>query len=158
VKGELEECAGDLRRGVGNIRADDATGLPERHGGRDGRRQPIASRSGTSAQLDPSAMPMAKIPFKLVRFELELESMLAQHGRGGQLQAARPACRRSYATLAFVAKIAVNYIDIETTIRAAAGPTLESMRLVDIYQGKAGASRITAASRCAWSSATRSAR
>jgi len=94
-------------------------------------RKPI----GYVGQLDPSAMPMAKIPFKLFGFELELESMLAEHVAVVSYKplARMPAVVRD---LAFVTRIAINYIDIETTIRAAAGPTLESMRLVDIYQGK----------------------
>jgi phenylalanyl-tRNA synthetase beta chain len=90
---------------------------------------------GYVGQLDPSVLPIEKTPFKLFGFELELESLLAAHA---SVVAYRPLARTPAVVrdLAFVVKVAENFIDIENTIRSAAGPALESIRLVDIYQGQ----------------------
>jgi phenylalanyl-tRNA synthetase beta chain len=90
---------------------------------------------GYVGQLDSAALPIEKTSFDLFGFELELESLLASHA---SVAAYKPIARTPAVVrdLAFVVKIAENFVDLERTIRSAAGPTLESLRLVDIYQGK----------------------
>jgi phenylalanyl-tRNA synthetase beta chain len=99
------------------------------------RRRGATETLGYLGEIDSNAISTGKTPFKLFAFELQLAPLLATYAAATAYKslARTPAVLRD---LAFVLKSGDVYSDIERTLRESAGATLESLRLVDIYQGK----------------------
>jgi phenylalanyl-tRNA synthetase beta chain len=90
---------------------------------------------GYVGELDRRAIPMDRIDFKLFGFELDLAALLRTHAGVARYKplARMPAAPRD---LAIVVKKDQPYQPIERTIREQAGPALEWVRLIDVYEGK----------------------
>jgi phenylalanyl-tRNA synthetase beta chain len=125
--------------------------LLEKIGARDIAFQPVDRPpfvSGTAAQvsrlneppygfigeIDPKLVAFERVPFHVFAFELDLEALEdAFKTLPVYHQLLRqPAVARD---LAVVVRIGIAYAEIVDTIRSAAGPRLEIVRLVDQYQG-----------------------
>lgn len=90
---------------------------------------------GHVGQIDANVIPLGKTPFKLFGFELELATLAPSYAVATAYRhlARTPAVVRD---LAFVLKMDTVYAEVEHTLRESAGQRLESLRLVDIYEGK----------------------
>jgi phenylalanyl-tRNA synthetase beta chain len=90
---------------------------------------------GHLGQIDPNVISIGKTPFKLFGFELELAALAPSYAVATAYKhlARTPAVVRD---LAFVLKKDTVYAAVERAIRESSGPRLESLRLVDIYEGK----------------------
>jgi phenylalanyl-tRNA synthetase beta chain len=94
-----------------------------------------ASKSiGLIGEIEQKVVEFDRVPFRVYAFELDLESL--EDGFAA-LPAYRQLVRLPAVTrdLAIVVRIGEAYADIVETIRSVAGTTLESLRLVDQYQG-----------------------
>jgi phenylalanyl-tRNA synthetase beta chain len=94
-----------------------------------------ASRSiGWIGEIDPKVVEFERVPFRVYAFELDLESL---EDAFRTLPVYHQLLRQPSVTrdLAVVVPIGVSYAEIVETVRTAAGPTLEFLRLVDQYQG-----------------------
>jgi phenylalanyl-tRNA synthetase beta chain len=89
---------------------------------------------GFMGEIDPRVVEFERVPFRVFAFELDLEALEdAFRTPSVYHQLLRqPAVTRD---LAVVVRVTVPYADLIDAIRSAAGPRLESIRLVDQYQG-----------------------
>ena len=132
LKGTLEDAfdaAGLL--GVGFVARDVAPGLA-------GATAAITLGDvvvGWAGELDPKLAKVDRLSFKLFGFEIDLSLLEPHFGRPPAATALNrlPAAVRD---IAVVAKLGVAYADVERTVRAAAGPSLEKIELADEYRGK----------------------
>jgi phenylalanyl-tRNA synthetase beta chain len=85
-------------------------------------------------EIDPKLVEFERVPFKVFAFELDIESLADAFGTLPVYHhlLRQPAVTRD---LAVVVRIDEPYADIVHAIRSTAGSTLESIRLVDRYQG-----------------------
>ena len=90
---------------------------------------------GALGEITPGLLDVAKLPFRLYAFELDLAPLEEPFGAlpGHRGLARTPAVTRD---LAIVVKATEVYAGIEETIRRSAGSALESLRLVDQYTGQ----------------------
>lgn len=90
---------------------------------------------GYIGQIDSKIIPTGKMTFPLFAFELDLAALLMTHAAVATYKqlARTPEVWRD---LAIVVKADESYANIDRAIRESAGPSLESLRLVDLYQGK----------------------
>jgi phenylalanyl-tRNA synthetase beta chain len=98
----------------------DATGLPT---------------IGHIGEIDPAVLTVDRLTFPLYAFELDLDQLRGPFSALPMYThiARQPAVTRD---LAVVVALSRDYADIAAAIRAAAGPTLESLELVDRYRGQ----------------------
>lgn len=90
---------------------------------------------GFIGQIDGKTIPTGKMSFPLFAFELDLAALLKTHAEvAAYKQLARTP--EVWRDLAIVVKADVPYVEIEHVIRESGGAMLESLRLVDLYQGK----------------------
>jgi phenylalanyl-tRNA synthetase beta chain len=89
---------------------------------------------GFMGEIDPRVVEFERVPFRVFAFELDLEALEGAFRMTSAYQQLlrQPAVTRD---LAVVVKVTVPYVDLIDAIRMAAGPRLESIRLVDQYQG-----------------------
>jgi phenylalanyl-tRNA synthetase beta chain len=103
----------------------------------------VVAASGASlgwiGEVDAAAAGIDRMTFKLYAFELDLEAVLAAQSPAPQYKplARMPAVTRD---LAFVLKVDQPYAAIESAMRQSAGASLESLALMDRYEGKQVAS------------------
>ncbi|MFT3785172.1 MAG: phenylalanine--tRNA ligase subunit beta [Tepidisphaeraceae bacterium] len=90
---------------------------------------------GWIGEVDAAVLKIDRLPFKLYAFELSID--LLRDGRSPMPQY-QPLARFPAATrdLALVVKDSQSYAELESSIRKTAGASLESLRLVDRYQGQ----------------------
>ena len=90
---------------------------------------------GTLGELDNRVLAVKKLPFPLFAFELNLEALKPSFLTAPRFSplTQTPAVTRD---LAIVVKQGQPYASIEQLIRRTAGDDLESLRCVDLYQGK----------------------
>jgi phenylalanyl-tRNA synthetase beta chain len=89
---------------------------------------------GSIGEIDPKVVAFERVPFRVFAFELDLESL---EGAFKTLPVYHQLLRQPAVTrdLAVVVKTTVSYAEVVDAIRSAAGPRLELVRLVDLYQG-----------------------
>ena len=92
------------------------------------------SSIGSIGEIDPKAVAFERVPFRVFAFELDLEAL---EGAFQTLPVYRQLLRQPAVTrdLAVVVPTTVSYAGIVDTVRSTAGPWLETIRLVDLYQG-----------------------
>ncbi len=90
---------------------------------------------GHIGEIDPAVLAVDRLTFPLYAFELDLDHLLGPYSALPMYRhiARQPAVTRD---LAVVVALSHDYADIAAAIRAAAGPTLESLDLVDRYRGQ----------------------
>ncbi|CAN5713008.1 phenylalanine--tRNA ligase subunit beta [soil metagenome] len=90
---------------------------------------------GFIGQVDGKVISTGKMSFPLFAFELDLAALLKTHATVATYKqlARTPEVWRD---LAIVVKAGESYATIDRAIRESAGATLESLRMVDLYQGK----------------------
>ena len=93
--------------------------------------------------MDADVLAIERLTFKLFAFELNLEAMMQV---SSPIAAYRPLFRQPAVlhNLAIVIPITRAYSEMESTIKEMAGPRLESLHLVDRYQGSQVAADIRA--------------
>lgn len=89
---------------------------------------------GFLGEIDSRVIVIERLPFRLFAFELDLNRLEEAYGT---LPSYRPLPRQPAVTrdLALVMSLSVVYGRLLESIRESAGPTLETLRLVDQYQG-----------------------
>ncbi len=89
---------------------------------------------GFIGEVDPKLVEFERVPFRVFAFELDLEALEDAFETIPVYQQLlrQPAVTRD---LAVVVRSAVTYADLADAVRSTAGPRLESIRLVDQYQG-----------------------
>ena len=95
----------------------------------------VGNRSiGFVGEVDPDVLKLERLTFKLFAFELDLEAITQV---ASSLPAYRPLYRQPAVLrdLAIVIPVTTVYSEVEAAIRETAGPRLESLQLVDRYQG-----------------------
>jgi phenylalanyl-tRNA synthetase beta chain len=93
------------------------------------------SRSaGYVGELDTTLVEIDRLPFRVHGFDLDLDAL---EDAFSTLAAYHPIPRQPAVTrdIAVVVKLTERFSELEATIRQAAGPTLEHLRLFDQYQG-----------------------
>jgi phenylalanyl-tRNA synthetase beta chain len=90
---------------------------------------------GFVGQIESKVISTGKMSFPLFGFELDLAALLKTHATVATYKqlARTPEVWRD---LAIVVKADESYANIDRAIRSSAGPALESLRMVDLYQGK----------------------
>jgi phenylalanyl-tRNA synthetase beta chain len=89
---------------------------------------------GFIGEIDPKVVEFERVPFRVFAFELNLEAL---EGAFSTQPVYRQLLRQPAVTrdLAVVVEVAVPYSELVDAIRSTAGTWLESIRLVDRYQG-----------------------
>ena len=89
---------------------------------------------GFLGEIDSKVVEFERVPFRVFAFELNLEAL---EGAFNTQPVYRQLLRQPAVTrdLAVVVEVAVSYADLVDAIRSTAGTWLESIRLVDRYQG-----------------------
>ncbi|MFM7843103.1 MAG: phenylalanine--tRNA ligase subunit beta [Planctomycetota bacterium] len=89
---------------------------------------------GVLGQVAADQVGIDRLNFKLFAFELDLHLLDECYGDGATYRhlSRQPAVTRD---LAVVVPTSLAYADLEATVRQEAGAELESLRLVDVYQG-----------------------
>jgi phenylalanyl-tRNA synthetase beta chain len=89
---------------------------------------------GLIGEIDPKTVVFERVPFRVFAFELDLEML---EGRFQAMPSFEQLLRQPAVTrdLAVVVRVTVSYAAIVEALQAVAGPMLESIRLVDQYQG-----------------------
>ncbi len=89
---------------------------------------------GSIGEIDPKVVEFERVPFRVFGFELDLQALEDgfQTSPVYRQLLRQPAVTRD---LAVVVRVTVPYADLVDAIRSTAGPKLESIRLVDQYQG-----------------------
>jgi phenylalanyl-tRNA synthetase beta chain len=90
---------------------------------------------GHIGEIDPAVLAVDRLTFPLYAFEFDLDHLLGPFSALPMYRhlARQPAVTRD---LAVVVALSRDYADIAAAIRTAAGPTLESLDLVDRYRGQ----------------------
>jgi phenylalanyl-tRNA synthetase beta chain len=131
LKGTIEDLLAELRLNKYTFRPVDA---PPFVPGTSAELSVAGNVVGHAGQIDPQVVAIDRLPFPLFAFELDLQSLLELHSNSAAYQqlSRQPAVTRD---LAIVVSMTVAFAEIEATVRETAGPTLESLRLVDVYRG-----------------------
>jgi phenylalanyl-tRNA synthetase beta chain len=89
---------------------------------------------GVIGQVAAEAVGIDRLTFKLFAFELELQILDECYSDGASYRhlSRQPAVTRD---VAVVVPTSLTYADLEATVRQESGENLESLRLVDVYQG-----------------------
>ena len=88
---------------------------------------------GAIAELHPRLQQALDLDHPVVAFELDLAALTARALPKAKPLSKYPSVRRD---LAFIVADAVSWAALEATVAAAAGPSLRSLRLFDVYAGK----------------------
>ncbi|PRY17585.1 phenylalanine--tRNA ligase subunit beta [Kineococcus rhizosphaerae] len=105
------------------------------HPGRGARITTAAGHTvGYAGELHPAAVAALELPARAAAFELDLDVLLAQVGAAPQVQSlsAYPAATQD---VALVVDAATPAAQVESALRAGAGPLLEDVHLFDVYTG-----------------------
>lgn len=132
LKGVLEDLAEAL--GVSELSFRGADRAPFVAGAAADVLLPGGASVGVIGEVNAQALAIDRLTFKLFAFELNLEQFAASfESTAAYKQLARlPAVTRD---LAVVTPLSAEYDDVAAVIREFAGPTLETLHLVDRYQG-----------------------
>lgn len=138
----LEAVAQELRLADWRLEAGPAPGL---HPARAARVLVDGADAGVVGEVDRDVVRALDLPVPVHLLELRLDALL---GAARVARRAAPVSRfpASAVDLAFVVPEGVAAGDVQRTIRAAAGPALESVRLFDVFRSEAlGAGRVSLA-------------
>jgi len=129
LRGDLDSLAATAGATLAYRPSDAAWGHPGRSADvfRDGQ------RIGWIGQLHPQLQEALGLAVDVVAFELDFEPLLQRKVPDARPLSRFPSVRRD---LAFVVADSVPWAAIEESVRAAAGPCLQDLRLFDRYVGK----------------------
>ena len=129
LKGDLEALAALS----GTRLAFRAASVPWGHPGRTAEVLRDAAPVGVIAELHPRLQQALGLDHPAVAFELDLVALCDRAMPRARPLSRFPSVRRD---LAFIVADGVTWAELEATATAAAGPTLRSLRVFDVYAGK----------------------